>query len=130
MSFGETLKLWMDKQGINAYELSQIADVPVQTIYSMIKRNSKKADVHNIIRIAKALGVSIDELLTSEETKTVFPNHFSTTQDAMRFLLAQPVIEGFNDVNIGDLDEDTILEFITEVLGQMKLVSFKYKKKE
>lgn len=66
MSFGDNLKIWMDRKGLNAYELSEISNVPVQTIYSMIKRNSKRADVEYIIRIAKALGVTVDELLGSE----------------------------------------------------------------
>ena len=72
MSFGNTLKEWMDKRGINAYELSEMTGVPAQTIYSMIKRNSKKADVEYIIRIAKALNVTVDELLGSDEEETYY----------------------------------------------------------
>ena len=130
MGFGRKLKEAMDKKGVNAHELSVAMDVPPSTIYSMITRNSKRADVDVLIKIARYLGVSVDELLGSEETETVFPDHFSTAQEAMQFLLAQPAIMGFNGVDIRDLDDDTVLAFAAEILAQMKLVSFKYKKKE
>ncbi len=130
MSFGETLKSWMDKKEINAYELSELADVPVQTLYSMIKRNSKKADVQYIIRIAKALGVSVDELLGSDKDANTLdlPDRFETAQEAMTFLLRQPAIMGYSGIDIRDMDDDTVLEFANDLLGQMKLVSYKYKK--
>lgn len=60
MSIGEKLqKLIVEKQ-TNVNELSIKAKVSPQTIYSIIKRNSTKADIDVLIRISKILGVPVE----------------------------------------------------------------------
>lgn len=57
MGIGIKLDRLMKEQGTNANELAQKIGVSPQTIYSMIKRDSKKADIEVLIRISKELGV-------------------------------------------------------------------------
>lgn len=57
MGIGIKLDNLLKERGTNANELAQQIDVSAQTIYSMIKRDSKKADIDVLVRISKVLGV-------------------------------------------------------------------------
>ena len=57
MGIGKKLDSLMKERGTNANELAQKIGVAPTTIYSMIKRDSKKADIEVLIRLSKELGV-------------------------------------------------------------------------
>ncbi len=57
MGIGKKLDALMKEQGTNANELAQKIGVAPTTIYSMIKRDSKKADIEVLIKLSKELGV-------------------------------------------------------------------------
>lgn len=57
MGIGAKLDSLLKLKGSNPNELAQRVNVPAQTIYSMIKRDSKKADIEVLIKISKELGV-------------------------------------------------------------------------
>lgn len=57
MGIGAKLNELMKRRGTNANELAQKVGVAPTTIYSMIKRDSKKADIEVLINISKELGV-------------------------------------------------------------------------
>lgn len=57
MGIGAKLDTLLKEQNSNANELAQKIGVSPQTIYSMIKRDSKKADIEVLIKISKELGV-------------------------------------------------------------------------
>lgn len=57
---GETLQKILDEKGTNANELSKMIDVSSQTIYSIIKRDNMKIDLEVLLKICKALNVSVE----------------------------------------------------------------------
>ena len=71
MGIGLKLDQLMKERGTNANELAQKIGVAPTTIYSMIKRDSKKADIEVLIRLSKELGVDAeyfcDDSLTLRE---------------------------------------------------------------
>lgn len=67
MGFGLRLEEIMKEKGINANELALKIGVTPSTLYSMIKRDSSRVDIDLIIKIAHALGITADELLTGEK---------------------------------------------------------------
>lgn len=71
MGIGKKLDELMKKHGTNANELAQKIGVAPTTIYSMIKRDSKKADIEVLIKISEELGVEpeyfCDTISTKEE---------------------------------------------------------------
>ena len=82
-----------------------------------------------ITAIAKALNVTEAYLMGWEDDVTLdLPDYFETAQEAMQFLLAQPAIMGYGGFDVRDLSEEQSIEFANEVLSQIKLVSYKYKK--
>lgn len=68
MGIGSKLSKLMDINGTNANELARKIDVSPQTIYSIIKRDSKKADIEVLLKLADTLGVTaeyfVDDLAT------------------------------------------------------------------
>lgn len=69
MGIGSKLSKLMDINGTNANELARKIDVSPQTIYSIIKRDSKKADIEVLLKLADTLGVTaeyfVDDINTS-----------------------------------------------------------------
>ena len=66
MGIGARLLEIMEKKNMNANELANRIGVPPTTLYSMIKRDSSRVDIDLIIKIAHALGMTADELLSGE----------------------------------------------------------------
>lgn len=66
MGIGVRLEAIMKAKDINANELAKKIGVTPSTIYSMIKRDSNRVDIDLIIKIAHALGMTADELLSEE----------------------------------------------------------------
>ena len=57
MGIGAKLDKLLKERGSNPNELAAKIGVSAQTIYSMIKRDSKKADIEVLIKISEELGV-------------------------------------------------------------------------
>lgn len=53
-------------KNMNANELAIMIDVRPSTIYSILQRDSSRIDIDLIIKIARALDVTADELLSEE----------------------------------------------------------------
>lgn len=72
------IEFFMGKEGINANELAIRMGVTPSTIYSMLKRDSSRIDIDLLIKIAKALNVTTDELLGADlpQKPTTIAAHF------------------------------------------------------
>lgn len=66
MDFRERLRDEMDYQGISAKELSDITGISKRTIDNYLKTNPQEPGVVNAQKIAKALKVSVEYLVTGE----------------------------------------------------------------
>lgn len=67
---GKTLQNLLDEKGINVNELSKMINVSNQTLYSIIKRDNMKIDFEVLLKICKALNVSV-EYFYSDYTNTM-----------------------------------------------------------
>ena len=68
MGIGIKLQELMKERDTNANELSSKTGIPVQTIYSLIKRDASKLEIDSLIKISHALGVNA-EYFCSDELK-------------------------------------------------------------
>lgn len=66
MGIGLKIDKLMKERGTNANELAQKIGIAPTTIYSMIKRDSRKADIDILICIAKELGVEPEYFCSDE----------------------------------------------------------------
>ncbi|WP_423237082.1 helix-turn-helix domain-containing protein [Clostridium peptidivorans] len=53
---------------------------------------------------------------------------FTTPEAAMQFILKQPAVMGFGGFDVNKMRDEEIIEFANELLNQLKLISYKYKK--
>lgn len=60
MGIGSKLSALLEKNNTNPNELAKNVGVAPTTIYSIIKRDSKKADIEVLLKIADILGVSVE----------------------------------------------------------------------
>lgn len=60
MGIGSTLQRLIESQGTNVNEVATATGVNPQTLYSLIKRDSTKANIDDLYKVAKYLGVSLD----------------------------------------------------------------------
>ena len=68
MSFGSRLSAYLKKRGLTVTELSQMTGINRNTLYSIIRRDTLKADPGILQKIAEALGVSLMELSGLSDT--------------------------------------------------------------
>lgn len=80
MGIGSKLSKLLDANGSNANELANKIGVSPQTIYSMIKRDSKKADIDVLLKIADTFGVSAEYFVDDEDTPRTIAAHFDGSE--------------------------------------------------
>ena len=80
MGIGARLSTLMDINDTNANELARKIGVSPQTIYSIIKRDSKKADIEVLLKIADIFGVTA-EYFVSENDSMLPTNELYSKKD-------------------------------------------------
>ena len=60
MGIGSKINTLMNEKNINANELAKRVGVAPTTLYSMITRDNRKADIEVLIKIANELNVSVE----------------------------------------------------------------------
>lgn len=81
MGIGSKLQKLLDDNNTNANELAKKINVSPQTIYSTIKRDSKKADIEVLLRIANIFGVKAEYFVEdNEDDSATIAAHFDGTE--------------------------------------------------
>ena len=134
MKIGERIKMLRKSKKISVEKLANELGVSISTVYRYEDSSIEKIPVHIFEKLCNILGVSSGELMGTEERKETkenednLPQNFKTPQEAMEFMLKLPMLAAFGGYDLESMDDETIMEFATEILQQLKLVSFKYKK--
>lgn len=135
MSLGNKLKNLREKENLTMDELAAKFNKAFNANVgkSMISRweSNKTVPLNTYLTYyAKYFNVTLDYLLDIEIANPDNPTIFTTPQEAMKFLLEQNVVMGFNGLDITKLSEEDQVSYANEVLNMMKLVSLKYKDKK
>lgn len=114
MGIGSKLSKLMDINGTNANELARKIDVSPQTIYSIIKRDSKKADIEVLLKLADTLGVTaeyfVDDINTGNESGLE-----QYSKEELNHL------KKYHDLDpIGQSHVDAVLQWETERMQQLE----------
>lgn len=98
---GKALQALLDKKDINVNELSKMINVSNQTLYSIIKRDNMKIDFEILLKICKALNVSVDYFY-ADYAKA---NQLSEPQYDEKLNLLVSLYQSLNDENRAKLLE-------------------------
>ena len=82
MEFRERLRDEMEYQGLSANDLAEMTNISKRTIDNYLKNNPQEPGVYNAQKIAKALKVSVEYLVTGIEYK----NTITVTGDKLELL--------------------------------------------
>lgn len=145
--FGENIKKIRELKGLGLNELSRISGVNASYISALERDEKKNPSVAILEKLANALEVNIDEIMKTEtitnydldnwdnncnqireETTLYETGEFTTAEAAMKFILKQPAIMGYGGFDTNKMTDEEIVEFANELLNQMRLISYKYKK--
>lgn len=123
MSIGDNIKRLRNERGLTQEELALKCGLS-RSYIADLERNRYSPSLKTLKIIAGGLGVDINSILGSKGQII----KFATPEEAMEFLLKQPAIMGFGGFDIEKMTDDEIMDFANELLRQLELISYKYKK--
>ena len=96
---------------------------------SEIENDKSSPTAETLQKIADALEVTVDVFFKEDDNDLDKQNiEFITPQEAMEFILKQPSIMGYGGFDINKMNDEEIVEFANELLRQLQLISYKYKR--
>lgn len=130
--FAKRLRYLRKINDVTQQELANYLSVGKTTI-SNYETGYSTPDAETLNMIADFFNTSVDYLLgrtdqRNPEEKPELPIEFTTPEEAMKFILEQNVIMGFGGFDVNRMDDDEVVEFANELLNQLRILSYKYKK--
>lgn len=140
---GDNIRKVRKEKNISINKLSKLTGISLGYLSDLENNKATNPSIDKLTLIASALDVSVDLFFKDdieewdtvintkqlkEETNMFETGEFITPEAAMKFILKQPAIMGFGGFDTNKMSDDEIVEFANELLNQMKLISYKYKK--
>lgn len=127
----DRLKKILDERGLTAYKVSKDTGI-AQTSFSDWKKGKSKPSAEKIKILSDYLGVSLEYLLGGNADEMLSnPEPFSgfdSAEDAIKFILEQPMVAQFGGYDLDKMTDEEIIEFANDVAGMIELLGKKYKK--
>jgi len=129
VNIGGKLRFYRGQNGMTLKELAERTGLSISFI-SDIENGRKNPSVENLQKLADGLGVNTSELMNEKEPVELQTPEvgFNTPEEAIKFILEQNVIMGFGGFDVNRMSDEEVVEFANELLRQLKLISYKYKK--
>lgn len=129
MNLGAIIQTKRKEKRISVEEMAKELGVSISTVYRYENSSIEKIPVDVFENICRVLGVTAAELKGGKKERPEdLPENFTNPQTAMEFILRMPTLAAYGGYNPEEMSEETIVEFANEILQQLKLVSYKYKK--
>ena len=124
--FGQNLKKLRISKNLSQSKLSKILGISSSTI-GMYEQGRRFPDQTILTKIADFFDVSTDYLLGRNPQNP--PAEFNNATDAMEFILKLPTVMAYGGYDATKLSDEEIIDFANDLLQQIELISYKYKKK-
>ena len=134
MNIGERIKALRKERNMSVEYVAKALGVSLSTVYRYEDSSIEKLPVSVFDKLCEIFSVTPDVLRGSETGKgtgsesVVLPDQFENAEDAMKWLIKIPTLAAFGGYDPDTMSEETIIGFANEILQQLKLVSYKYKK--
>lgn len=145
--FSENLKRIRNLRGLSLQELSNLTEISKSYINNLERNSRSNPSMEVINKLAIALKCDKNDLIYEEqltdsdldELDKKYSNmkrevdlfeikEFDNKKDALDFIYNQPAILGYNGFDTDKLTDREIINFANELLNQMRLLTYKYKK--
>ena len=124
--FGQNLKKLRTSKNLSQSKLSKILGISSSTI-GMYEQGRRFPDQTILTKIADFFDVYTDYLLGRNPQNP--PTEFNNATDAMEFILKLPTVMAYGGYDATKLSDEEIIDFANDLLQQIELISYKYKKK-
>lgn len=138
MDIGNKIKVFRGLAMLTQKELAEKANIS-RSYLADVENNRYNPSLDTLESIISALGITGNDFF-KEELPTQYPEkveetpaayaigEFKSPEEAMKFILEQPAIMGYGGFDTNKMSNDEIIEFANELLRQLKILSYKYKK--
>lgn len=131
MTLGEKIRARRKEKGFSVDYVAEQLGISYTTVYRYENSSIEKIPVNVFDNLCRILDITPAELMNygnKADKSDTLPDTFNTAREAMEFVLKLPTLAAFGGYNPEDMSEETIVEFANEILQQLQLVSYKYKK--
>ncbi|NFO03168.1 helix-turn-helix transcriptional regulator [Clostridium botulinum] len=135
---GDNIRNIRKEKKLSINKLAKITGISLGYLSDLENNKAKNPSVDKLKIIADALEVqpelffkndiNIENDFIKEESESYNTYQFDTAEAAMQFILKQPAIMGFGGFDTNKMNNQEIIDFANELLNQLKLLGYKYKK--
>lgn len=127
MNIGDVLKNRRNELGLSLAKLRDLTGLSKSTL-SDIENGKSNPKIATLEKICDALNIEIKDVLENEQIQKNENTYFDTATAAMEFILSQPSIMAYGGFDIRNMSDKDKIDFANDLLQQLKLLSYKYKK--
>lgn len=128
MDMGEKIKKRREELGLTLQEVGNYIGVSKATVQRYESGEIKNLKIETIEKLCKILKVTPAYLMGWESPENPNDEEFKSPEAAMKFILEQPALAAFGGYDLSKMSNEEIIEFANELLRQLKLLGYKYKK--
>jgi len=141
---GDNIRKIRELKELGLNELARLANMNASYLSAIEQNKKTNPSIKALEKIADALGVSSQNFLrpdmsdeeskyyedmyeSTRENKNIIPEQFTRPFEAREYIEMHQILsaEGFD---VKDMTDEDVLDFANEMLNQIKLISYKYKK--
>lgn len=134
--YGDKIKELRESKGLGVNELSRLSGVSAGYISALERGDKQNPSPKTLEKLANALGTTVTGLIglqslsrtTRLSSNNELPTTFTTPEKAIKFILEQPSIMGYGGFDANKLSDEDLIDFANDLLKQLKLLSYKYKR--
>ena len=131
--YGDKIKELREIKGLGVNELSRLSGVSAGYISALERGEKQNPSPKTLEKLAIALDTTVSRLISVRSSETLsndneLPTSFKTPEEAIKFILEQPTIMGYGGFDVNKLSNADLMNFANDLLKQLKLLSYKYKR--
>lgn len=124
--FHEQLLKYMKLRGKTQSDISKDLNISLTTVSGWYHgKNFPRPDKMQIL--ADYLHVQVEDLL--KKTENDIPSHFDSAQDAVEFIIRQPMVANYGGYDLDLMSDEEIIEMAEEVADMLKIMAKRHRKK-
>ena len=127
---GQRLQKLRNKKGFSLEYVGEKINKTKKTI-SRYENGEHRMEIDTIKQLCDLYGYSYEKLISEvqQEISNKNDNHqFNSVEEAIKFILAQPLVANFGGYDLDKMTDEEILEFAEDVSKMIEMLGKKYSK--
>ena len=122
--FHEQLLKYMKLRGKTQSDISKDLNISLTTVSGWyLGKNFPRPDKMQLL--ADYLHIQVEDLITRKED---IPTHFDNAQEAIEFIIRQPMVADFGGYDLDLMSDEEILDMANDLADMLKIMAKKHKR--